>query len=136
MPRYDVWFILIAALCLTVGIVLGIGMGIAHDFQLAPVHAHLNLLGWASLALFGAIYRLYPALGRTWLAPVHFACSAGSALIFPLGIYLSIAHGSVGLAIAASLIALGGVVLFLVNFALAVVIGSTRVRAGERASLA
>jgi hypothetical protein len=41
-------------------------------FILAPVHAHLLLLGWASLALAGIIYHLYPAAGTTRLARIHF----------------------------------------------------------------
>jgi cbb3-type cytochrome oxidase subunit 1 len=61
MPKIDVSFILLSVLCLIFGIVMGIVMGAAHDFQFTPVHAHLNLLGWVSLALFGLIYKAYPA---------------------------------------------------------------------------
>lgn len=39
------------------GIGLGIWMGIAHDFTLAPVHAHINLLGWVTLSLYGLYHR-------------------------------------------------------------------------------
>lgn len=35
---------------------LGFYMGIIHDFTLAPVHAHMNLLGWVSLFLLGLYY--------------------------------------------------------------------------------
>jgi len=115
MRRYDVHFLVLAASCLLVGVILGIGMGIAHDFQFAPVHAHLNLLGWASLALFGLTYKAYPELQRSRLAPVHFAASALSAVMFPVGIYVSIAHHAVGLAIVASLVWLAGSILFLAN---------------------
>ena len=37
-------------------------MGIAKDFTLTPVHAHLNLLGWVSMLLYGFFYR--GTLGR------------------------------------------------------------------------
>jgi hypothetical protein len=90
-------------------------MGAAHDFQFAPVHAHLNLLGWASLALFGLIYRAYPALQDSWLAKAHLLLSGSAAFAFPLGIYYSIAHEQPGLAIAMSFVALAGVVIFFVN---------------------
>jgi hypothetical protein len=43
-----------AALC---GMSLGIAMAIRQDFTLAPAHAHLNLLGWVSMALYGLYYR-------------------------------------------------------------------------------
>lgn len=32
-------------------------MAANHDFSLAPAHAHLNLLGWVSMALYGLWYR-------------------------------------------------------------------------------
>ncbi len=35
-----------AALAGLTGVSLGIWMGLARDFTLAPVHAHVNLLGW------------------------------------------------------------------------------------------
>lgn len=31
---------------------LGLYMGVRHDLRLAPVHGHLNLLGWAWLGLY------------------------------------------------------------------------------------
>ena len=115
MRRIDIAFLLLATCCLVVGVSMGIWMGIAHDFQFAPVHAHLNLLGWASLALFGIVYKLYPRLAASPIALVQFALSAPSAIAFPVGIYLSIAHQSIGLAVVASLLWLTGAVLFLMN---------------------
>src|SRR4028118_1855387 len=87
---------------------MGIYMGIAHDFSLAPVHAHMNLVGWASLALFGITYKLYPQLQERWPAKLHFALAAPSAILFPIGIYMSINHAQPLLAIAASLVRAGG----------------------------
>src|SRR6478735_11209231 len=65
MRRIDRYFLLLSSVFLILGVSLGIGMGIAHDFQYAPVHAHINLLGFVSLAVFGIVYRLYPELGRS-----------------------------------------------------------------------
>ncbi len=65
------WF-KIAVVYFVIGIILGIVMGIIHDFALTPVHAHINLLGWVSMALFGAIYHFYPQAGETGLAKTHF----------------------------------------------------------------
>ena len=90
MPRIGLWFILLAGLCLMVGVYLGMWMGMNKDFTLAPVHAHLNLLGWASLALFGLTYSAYPEIGRTRLAAVHFALAAPSAMLLPYAIYRAI----------------------------------------------
>ncbi len=121
MRRYDVWFLVLAALCLIVGVVMGIGMGIAHNFQLSPVHAHLNLLGWTSLALFGVVYRSYPALGRSRLAGAHFATAALGGVALPVGIGISILSGQPGLAIAASFVWLAACVLFLANLVVTLV---------------
>lgn len=57
---------------LIVGIALGIAMGASHDFALRPVHAHLNLLGWTTLALAGLIYSIYPLAAASRLARMHF----------------------------------------------------------------
>ena len=39
-------FFKVAAVYFVIAIILGIIMGIVHDFTLTSVHAHLNLLGW------------------------------------------------------------------------------------------
>jgi hypothetical protein len=65
-------FLRIAVLYLTVGVCMGLYMGISQTFTLHPVHAHLNLLGWASLALCGLVYAAFPAAAETRLAKIHF----------------------------------------------------------------
>ena len=45
----------VAALAALGGMGLGIVMGISQDFTLAPAHAHLNLLGWVTMAIYGLI---------------------------------------------------------------------------------
>jgi len=65
-------FLKIAVVYLFVGACLGLGMGITQKFTLVPVHAHLLLLGWASLALAGVVYHFYPAASTTRMAQVHF----------------------------------------------------------------
>src|SRR3954447_15239583 len=65
-------FIKIAVLYLALGVSLGLFMGITQKFSFTPVHAHLNLLGWASLALCGLVYHAYPQAAETRLARVHF----------------------------------------------------------------
>ena len=37
-----------------------------------PVHAHLNLLGWVAMTLFGLFHRVPPAAAKTKLAKAHF----------------------------------------------------------------
>ncbi|MGA8708342.1 MAG: hypothetical protein WB646_15300 [Steroidobacteraceae bacterium] len=66
------WLIRFAVVYFIVGIVLGLQMAASNDFTLAPVHAHLNLLGWVSLAIVAIVYRLWPATERSPLAKLHF----------------------------------------------------------------
>ncbi|MFL6735721.1 MAG: hypothetical protein ACJ8F4_01510 [Sphingomonas sp.] len=113
MKRVDLYFLLLATVLLICGAVLGIFMGMREDFQLAPVHAHLNLAGWASLALFGLVYRSWPELAATRLARYHFIVSATASVLLPAGIGLAVLRAQPGLAIFASLLWLLGVVMFL-----------------------
>jgi len=115
MLKIDLVFLTLAAACLLVGVSMGIAMGILHDFTFSPVHAHLNLVGWTSLALFGLTYRAYPALQEGVWARVHLALSGVSGPLFPLSIYLSMAHQIILPTIVLSLIWFAGVLLFLVR---------------------
>ncbi len=58
-PSATTW-IKLAVVYLIAGVGLGIAMGASQNFLLRPVHAHLNLLGWATLALAGLVYSVYP----------------------------------------------------------------------------
>ena len=133
MLRIDISFLLLAILCLLIGMTMGIGMGVAHDFQFAPVHAHLNLVGFVCLSVFGLTYKLYPALQRSRLALPHLAASGIGALVFPFGIYISISREFPAIAIVGSLIVLGGVLLFATNLIWNVALaGSSRRMAADR----
>lgn len=66
-----IW-IKLAVLYLIVGVGMGIMMGASEDFTLRPVHAHINLLGWATMALAGLIYSVFPQAGLSKLARIHF----------------------------------------------------------------
>ncbi len=65
-------FVKMAVIYLALGVGMGLVMGMTQSFALAPVHAHVNLLGWASLALVGLVYHAFPAASGTRLAHVHF----------------------------------------------------------------
>lgn len=62
----------LAGLYLITGMTLGVAMGATHRFTLAPVHAHINLLGWTLLALAGLILTRFPHLTKTRLAQGFF----------------------------------------------------------------
>lgn len=115
--RISDFCLVVAALCALVGMGLGITMGIARDFTLSPAHAHLNLLGWVTLALYGLWHR---ASGRTGglLGWLQAGTAALGAVLMSGGLaaYLSgRGDGFQALVIAGSLLALLGMALFLVT---------------------
>ena len=114
--RYDVIFISAALLCLLVVESMGIWMGIARDFTLSPVHAHVNLLGWVTLAAYGLIHRVYPSLGASRLAGTQCALAVASSVAMPAGIALAmLAHNPV-VAIAAAFGVLTATLMFAAMF--------------------
>lgn len=66
------WYLRLAILYLVTGVALGIGMAVSHDHARHPVRAHLHLLGWVSLGLFGLFYRAFPAAATSKLAKAQF----------------------------------------------------------------
>ena len=69
--RSRAWFRL-AAVYFAVGVMLGVAMGASGDHSLFPVHAHINLLGWVSMALFGLIGTVYPSITEGRVAAAQF----------------------------------------------------------------
>jgi hypothetical protein len=107
-------FILVGALFAVLGMLMGIGMGMSEDFTYAPVHAHINLVGWASMALFGLAYRAGLArLDR--LAVVHFWVALAGGIVLAIGIYLSMAMRQPAVAIIGSLLTLASMIIFVIN---------------------
>ncbi|QBB70315.1 cytochrome-c oxidase [Pseudolysobacter antarcticus] len=68
----SVRFLKIAALYLVAGMSLGAYMGATENFTLAPVHAHVNLLGFMIPTLVGLIGLVRPVVLETRLATVFF----------------------------------------------------------------
>lgn len=60
-----------AVLLALVGMSWGVFMGASGDHATHAAHAHLNLLGFVSLFLFGLFYHLHPATDRAPLATIH-----------------------------------------------------------------
>jgi len=96
MPRVSLWFFPVAPIYVLIGMGTGIFMGATSNFTLAPAHAHLNLIGWVTMALYGTFYALArdasPKLAWTtfWLNNV------AVAVMFPsLGMVLTFGERSV-----------------------------------------
>ena len=86
LPRVSLAFFMFAALCGVTGMGWGIYMGIAQDRSTFPVHAHLNLLGWVTMALMGGFYALAKDRISGPMPWVNLWLSAaGVALMIPAG---------------------------------------------------
>lgn len=113
----DAKFFKLAVVYLAIGICMGLVMGVTENFTFAPVHAHINLLGWASLALAGAIYRLYPRAAQSKLAKVHFWLHNLGLPVFMVLLFLLLSgHKSLApvVGIAATITGIG-ILVFVVN---------------------
>lgn len=110
-------FLRIAVVYLLVGAVLGLFMGITQKFTLAPVHAHLLLLGWASLALAGIVYHLYPGASATRLAKLHFWLHNLGLPVFMVGLGMLLSGSETAGAVVgiAATVVLVGLALFAAN---------------------
>jgi hypothetical protein len=75
MPRVSAAFFAVATVLLLCGMALGQYMGAKEDFTLAPVHAHINLLGWVTMALYGTFYALTRGTMSDTLAWLNFVLS-------------------------------------------------------------
>jgi len=110
-------FLKIAVVYLFIGTLLGLTMGITQKFVLVPVHAHLLLLGWASLALAGLVYHFYPAASTTRLARFHFWLHNIGLPVFMVGLGFLLTGGewAVPAVIVSATAVLLGLALFAAN---------------------
>lgn len=100
------------------GMLWGIHMGMAQDFTLAPAHAHLNLVGFVTMALAGLFYHLTPRAAGSPLARVHYVLATLGVWMMVPGIVRVLTGAGEGLAIAGSLATLAGMLVFLLNVVL------------------
>jgi hypothetical protein len=121
------------ALFVLAGVGLGIWMGMKENFTLAPVHAHINLIGWASMGLIGAFYAVAgDAAPRKLGWTIYLLQTLGLLVMIPMLAKLLLGDKSVVpfLGVSEMMVALA-LLLFLVS----VLITWSRSRAGSGAAL-
>jgi len=103
-----------AVLLLLAGMVWGLQMAISGDHSAFPAHAHLNLLGFVALFLFGIFYRLNPGIEARRLAVPQVWIWIVSTIVAAIGIGLVHTGHEIGDPIAAvgSLIIFADTLLF------------------------
>lgn len=104
-----------AALSALTGMSLGLWMGMHEDFTLAPVHAHINLLGWVTLCLYGLYHRGVVRAGNAlaW-TQVSVAALGVPMMTGGLAAYLGAGSHAAPFIIGGSLCVVSGMALFLV----------------------
>src|SRR5690606_33302140 len=88
MPRLSEYYFRTAILFLLVGIAVGLHMSISGNHGVIGAHAHINLLGWVTSALFGGYYALNPAKAEGLLPRVHFWLYTAGVVIMSASLYL------------------------------------------------
>jgi hypothetical protein len=83
MPRVSLWFFAVAPLYVLCGMGLGIYMGAAQNFALAPAHAHINLLGWVTMALYGTFFALARDASKKLAWTVFALANIANLILFP-----------------------------------------------------
>jgi cbb3-type cytochrome oxidase subunit 1 len=81
MPRVSAAFFAMGALCVLMGMCWGIHMAMHQDFTLMPAHAHLNLVGWVTMSLFGTFYALTASTLSPRLAWANFVISGLGVIV-------------------------------------------------------
>lgn len=116
----------LALVYLMLGVAMGVAMGVSHRFEYAPVHAHINLLGWVSLGMFALIYRMHPQAARTRLACWQFWLHNIGLPVFMVSLFLlrSGVEGADAFVRIGAAVTFVGVVLFGVNLLRALAAGS------------
>jgi cbb3-type cytochrome oxidase subunit 1 len=94
MPRVSAAFFAMGVLCVLMGMLWGIHMAIAKDFALMPAHAHLNLVGWVTMSLFGTFYALTANTMSPRLAWANFAISGLGVVVMIPSLALMLATGN------------------------------------------
>ncbi|ESY66401.1 cbb3-type cytochrome c oxidase subunit I [Mesorhizobium sp. B283B1A] len=92
MPRVSDLFFKTAVVWLILGIGAGLQMAISGDHGAFPAHAHINLLGWVTSAIFGGYYALNPAKAARKIAMIHYGLYTIGLVIMLPALYLML-HG-------------------------------------------
>jgi len=115
LPCVAVIHLRAAAIYAVIGMGFGIYMGIKQDFSLVPAHAHLNVLGWLSIAIYGLVLAKFPEVAKSRLAQIQGIVAHLGLWVFVPGIVVAILtdHGIEQLVMIGSLLVLLGAMLFI-----------------------
>jgi cbb3-type cytochrome oxidase subunit 1 len=94
MRNIDSKLILVGFFYFLLALIQGQVMAYTADYRFYPMHAHMGLIGGVLMALYGLIYRAFPAMQQDALVKTHFWLANIASPIFFAGIGISIAGGT------------------------------------------
>ena len=111
MGQIDRSFVAIGLIWLILGMTLGIYMGIANDNKWVTVHVAMLLGGFVVLTVYGALFRLWPAMNSGAVPKIQFWLGVTGTLLLAAGAAILVNNGGVALAAIGSFMALGAAIL-------------------------
>ena len=75
-----------AVVLVLAGMGWGVVMAASGDHSTMPAHAHLNLLGWVSLFLFGIYYRFHPTVDLSRIAILQVSAWTFGTVLMTIGV--------------------------------------------------
>jgi hypothetical protein len=114
MPGISHLFFRTAVVFLIVGIGMGLQMAITQNHSVIGAHAHINLLGWVTSAIFGGYYALNPAKAEGRLPLIHYGVYTIGVAIMGASLYLLLQGNAAMEPVVAisSLVTFAGVLIF------------------------
>lgn len=107
-------FMMLAIISAILGMAWGIQMSASGDHGLSPAHAHLNLLGWVSCAIFAFYYHAVPDAAASRLAQAHLGVAALGLVTIVPGIVMALTEQGETLAKLGSVLSLLSMLIFAV----------------------
>ena len=84
-------FVRLSVIYALIGMSIGIAMAMSGNHDQTPTHAHINLLGYVSMMLYGLFYQTHPKAAEGKLAVAHFWLS--NIAMVGIGVGLALTFG-------------------------------------------
>ena len=111
MAQIDRAYVAIALALLVIGELLGFYMGMQNDMKWRTVHIIIVLVGFVTLGMFGALFRLWPAMKVGALAAAQFYLTVIATAGIIAGSILQVQSGSVVVLVISSAVMIVATVL-------------------------
>lgn len=106
MANIDRAYVALAFVLLLIGELIGFYMGIGNDMKLLSTHTAFVLPGFVTLAIYGSVFRLWPAMKEGMLAAIQFWLGAIGSVGIAIGSYQFSMTGGIAIVAPASALAI------------------------------